>query len=184
MVYTILFYLLIALFVIAIIFCWLTNLFGLPGNWFNVAICTIWFLLIDSESHWHIGFWWIVLFVALAGIGELIEFGASVLGTKKVGGSRRAAVCSVIGSVVGGIGGGFIGLPFPIPGVGMIVGSVLFACVGAMVGGMVGEKWEGSEFDKSLKVGGAAAAGRFVGTMSKIAMGSAIVAICFLNLLF
>ena len=182
MISSIFFYVLLVLFVLALLVCWLSNLFGLPGNWIIVVLTAIWCYFTQSYEPWHFGIWLVVLFIALAGVGELIEFGASVLGTRKVGGSRRAATCSVIGSIIGGIAGGFIGLPFPIPFVGMIIGSVFFACLGALIGATIGEKWQGSEMDKSLKVGGAAAAGRFVGTMSKIAMGAAIVAITILNL--
>lgn len=182
MIYSILFYILLVLFVLAILVSWLSNLFGLPGNWFIVLLTAVWFFFTDAATHWHIGLGLVILFTVLAGVGELIEFGASVLGTKKVGGSRRAATCSVIGSIIGGIAGGFIGIPIPVPLVGMIVGSVFFACLGAWAGATIGEKWQGSEMDKSLTVGTAAAAGRFVGTMSKIAMGSAIVAIALLNL--
>ena len=179
---SILFYVLVFLFVVTLFVSWLSNLFGLPGNWFIVLLTAIWCLCIGDSTHWHIGIWLVVLFAALAGIGELIEFAASVLGTRKVGGSKKAATCSVVGSIVGGIAGGFIGLPIPIPLVGMIIGSVLFACLGALIGATIGEKWAGSEMDKSIKVGGAAAAGRFVGTMGKVAMGASILAIAVLNL--
>ena len=79
-----------------------------------------------------------------------------------------------MGSIVGSILGAFIGLPIPIPIVGVIVGSFFFACAGALVGATIGERWQGSDMDKSLKVGGAAFAGRFVGTMGKISMGSVL----------
>ncbi len=182
MIYTILFYILLLLFILALLVSWLSNLFGLPGNWFIVALTAVWFFFTSAATHWHIELGLVVLFAVLAGIGELIEFGASVLGTKHVGGSRRAATCSIIGSIVGGIAGGFIGIPIPIPLVGIVIGSVFFACLGALIGATIGEKWQGSEMDKSLKVGGAAAAGRFVGTMGKIAMGSAIAAVVLLSL--
>lgn len=182
MILSILFYLLLFFFIVALAACWIANLFGLPGNWLIVLLTAIWFFCTDPANHWHIGIWLIVLFVVLAGIGELIEFLASVLVTRKVGGSKRAATFSVIGSIVGGLIGGIVGLPIPIPLVGMIVGSVIFACVGALLGATIGERWQGSEIEKSLKVGGAAAAGRFVGTMGKIAMGSSILAIAIINL--
>ena len=182
MILTILFYILLIVFVVAILISWLSNLFGLPGNWMMVALTLLWFLTTDAATHWHIGIWLVVTFAAIAGIGELIEFGASVLGTKSVGGSKRAATYSVVGSIIGGIAGGIFGNLIPIPVVGMVIGSLLLACVGAMTGAMIGEKTLGAGIEQSLKVGGAAAAGRFVGTLSKIAVGSAIVVISILNL--
>ena len=177
MVFTILFYVLVVIFILTLIVCWFSNLFGLPGNWLIVFLNAVWYFGTDPETQWHVSLGMVILFTVLTGIGELIEFGASVLGTKKVGGSRRAATCSIIGSVVGGIIGGVVGLPIAIPLVGIVVGSILFACGGAMVGATLGEKWQGSKMNKSLTVGGAAAAGRFVGTVSKVAVGFVILVI-------
>ncbi len=184
MIFSILFYCVVVLFVLTLAVCWCTNLFGLPGNWMMLVACICWFWFVDPESRWHIDWQLLALFVVLAGIGELIEFGASVMGTQRAGGSRRAAIWSVVGSVVGGIMGGLFGLPIAIPLVGMIIGSVLFASLGAMVGAMLGENSQGSEFNKSVKVGGAAFAGRFVGTVGKIALGSAILVISIFALFF
>lgn len=174
---TILFYLLIIFFVVLMAAAWLSNLFGLPGNWIMLVLAIGWHFLIGTESAAHIGWQLLIVFTLLSAIGELLEFLASVLGTKKVGGGKKAAVCSIIGSIIGSFAGAFFGIPIPIPLVGMIIGSVLFACVGALVGATIGERWQGSKMDQSLKVGGAAFAGRFVGTMGKISMGSAMLVI-------
>ena len=174
-------YLWIVLFILLLIVLWLTSLFGLPGNWMMIGAAAIWTWLV-GESFAEIGWISILLVIVLAALGELLEFGASVLGTRHVGGGRRAATLSVIGSIVGGIVGIFIGLPIPI--VGWIIGSLIFACVGALIGAIIGEKWQGSNFNTSLKVGGAAFAGRFVGTVSKIVIGAVILVIVVLNLFF
>ncbi len=179
----ILIYGLVALSIVALVLAWSSNLIGMPGNWFMLAIDAIWFLFTPADSSWHIGWPLLLIFTGLAGLGELIEFGASVLGTQRVGGSKSAATYSIVGSVVGGIAGGFIGLPIAIPLVGMVVGSILFACLGAMIGALLGEHWQGSQLNKSVRVGGAAFVGRFVGTLSKIALGSAILVISILALL-
>lgn len=179
-----LFYLWVTLFVLAMIACWAANLFGVPGNWFMIVLCAIWFWFTDPQTAAHIGWQWLLVFVFLAAIGELLEFAASVLGTKKMGGSRKAAICSVVGSVIGGFIGAVFGIPVPIPIVGMVIGSVLFACIGALVGATIGERWQGSKLDQSLKVGGAAFAGRLVGTLGKMAMGSAILVLTIILLLF
>lgn len=178
----ILFYVLAVLFVAAMMVSWISNLFGLPGNWFMVALAGVWYFFTDAASVHHLGLVVIIVLVVLAGIGELVEFAASVFGTKKVGGSRRAAMGSLAGSFLGAIAGGFVGIPLLNPLVGMVVGTVLFACLGALVGATLGEKSDGSEMSKSLKVGGAAAAGRFVGTMGKAAFGAAMLALVILNL--
>ena len=174
-------YLWITLFILLLVVLWLTNLLGLPGNWLMIVAAACWTWLV-GESFSEIGWLAILAIVFLAVLGELLEFGASVLGTKQVGGSRRAAVLSVVGSIVGGIVGVFVGLPIPI--IGWIVGSLLFACLGALVGAALGEKWQGSDVNASLKVGGAAFVGRLVGTVGKIAFGAVILVIVVLSLFF
>ncbi|MEE2825212.1 MAG: DUF456 domain-containing protein [Planctomycetota bacterium] len=174
-------YLWIILFILLLIVLWLTNLLGLPGNWLMILAAGCWTLWV-GESFSEIGWLAIVAVLFLAVMGELLEFGASVLGTKQVGGSRRAAALSVIGSIVGGIVGIFFGLPIPV--IGWIVGSLLFACLGALVGAALGERWQGSDMNASLKVGGAAFVGRLVGTVGKIAFGAVILVIVVLSLFF
>lgn len=171
---------LLVLLILLLIAAWLSNLFGIPGNWIMIALLALWSWWQPPENAWDISWGTIAVFIALAGLGELLEFAASVLGTRKAGGGRRAAVLSVVGSILGGLAGALIG--FPIPVIGWLIGTILFASLGAFVGAWIGEQWQGSEMQASLKVGGAAFIGRLVGTISKIAMGSAILVIALLSL--
>ena len=166
-------YVWLTLFILLLLVFWLLNLVGLPGNWLIVAISLIWMLFGPTDYQ----FSWIVVLVlaVLALIGEAIEFGASVLGTKKLGGSGRGAALSVVGSIIGGIMGAILGIPVPIPLVGMLIGSVLFAAVGAWVGATIGEKWVGKSTHQSVQIGGAAFVGRLLGTVGKLVMGSSMV---------
>ena len=166
-------YVWLTLFIVAVILFWALNLLGLPGNWLIVAIAVLWMLVgpVGYQFHWAIP----AVLTILAVIGELIEFLASVLGTKKLGGSTRGATLSVVGSITGGIVGAFFGIPFPVPLVGMVIGSVLFAAIGAWVGASLGEKWMGKTVEESLKIGGAAFVGRLLGTAGKLLVGSTMV---------
>ncbi|MEM7457682.1 MAG: DUF456 domain-containing protein [Planctomycetota bacterium] len=175
-------YLWITLFILAMTAAWTSNFFALPGNWLMLLLSIIWFCLTDIETTSHIGWQLLIVFGLLSIIGELLEFAASAFGTRKAGGSRKAATGGIIGAIAGSLLGAVFGIPVPIPFVGMIVGSLLFACVGASVGAAIGEKWQGSETNKSLKVGGAAGLGRLAGTLGKIAMGSVILVISFFSL--
>ena len=116
----------------------------------------------------------VLLLLALALIGEGIEFAASVLGTKKMGGSSRGATMSVVGAIIGGILGAVLGVPIPIPVVGILIGSVLFAAGGAMIGAMIGEQSQGKTLKESAKIGSAAFIGRLLGTAGKIVVGSSM----------
>ncbi len=174
-------YLWITLFILLLTMLWLTNLLGVPGNWLMILVSILWSWVV-GDSFAHIGWIPLLTIIILAGLGELLEFGASVLGTKQVGGGRQAATLSVVGSIIGGIAGVFIALPVPI--VGWIVSSLLFACIGALVGAIIGEKWQGNDTTSSLKVGGAAFIGRLVGTMGKILIGAMILVIVVVSLFF
>ncbi len=168
-------YVWLSIFIVLVLLFWLLNLIGIPGNWMIVAISLLWALVGPTDYR----FSWIVIVVllVLALIGEAIEFGASVFGTKKLGGSGRGAILSVVGSIIGGILGAIFGIPVPIPLVGMLVGSLLFAAAGAWIGATIGEKWVGKPMKESVQIGGAAFAGRLLGTLGKLVVGSTMVAI-------
>jgi len=168
-------YVWLTLFVILIILFWLLNLVSLPGNWMIVALTLIWVIFgpVDYRFSWIV----VVVIAVLGLIGEAIEFGASILGTNKMGGSARGATLSVVGSIVGGIMGAIFGIPFPIPLVGSLIGSVLLAAVGAWIGAMIGEKWVGKPLKESVQIGGAAFIGRLLGTAGKLVVGSIMAAL-------
>ena len=165
-------YVWLILFILSIIGFWVLNFFGLPGNWLIVIAAELWVCLGTSD---YVFSWFLVLLLlVLALIGEGIEFAASVLGTKKMGGSSRGATLSVVGAIIGGILGAVMGVPIPIPIVGILIGSILFASGGAMIGAMIGEQSQGKTLKESAKIGGAAFIGRLLGTVGKITVGSSM----------
>ncbi len=166
-------YLWVALFILAALFCWVVNLVGAPGNWILIGITALWFFV--GPEQYSIEWPVLVGLTVLAIIGEGLEFGASILGAKKLGATRLGAVLSVVGSMVGGLVGVIIAIPIPI--IGWIISSILFACVGAMLGTMIGERIKGTENKKNLKIGTAAFAGRLIGTVGKLWLGSVMLAV-------
>jgi uncharacterized protein YqgC (DUF456 family) len=158
-----------------LVFAWMLNLFGLPGNWINVLAAGLYAYLMSGDERVDVG--WPVIIVAflLACLGELIEFAASAAGVAKTGGTKRGAVLAILGSFAGGVVGAFVGLPIPV--IGSILAIVIFASLGAMGGAMLGERWAGRDFDVSVEVGHAAFWGRLLGTVGKIIVGVMIVLI-------
>lgn len=135
---------------------------SLPGTWLAVlaaVLCKLWQPALFS--------WWIVAAAgALALLAEVVEFGASAVGTAKAGGSKRGG----IGSLVGGIAGAIVGAPFFL-GLGAIPGAVL----GAFVGALVAERaWAKRSWAEASRSGQGAAIGRFVATILKLAFAGAI----------
>lgn len=149
---------------------WVLTVVSLPGNWLILATAGVYAWLTPEGTRWDIGLPVLGVLLGLAVVGEIVEALASAAGVKKVGGSKRGAVLAVVGSVIGAIvGTGAI----PIPAFGTIFG----ACLGALVGAVVGELWKGRDIDHTLRVGQAAFWGRLVGSLAKIIVASAMVAV-------
>ncbi|MEZ6096390.1 MAG: DUF456 domain-containing protein [Pirellulaceae bacterium] len=157
--------------------CWVGNFLGLPALWAIVMFGVIDAWLIPEDWLVHMPWWSVVTLVALALIGELVEFIAGALGVGKLGGSKRSAALALGGSMVGALIGLFVSIPFPIPFVGALVGSLLFSGLGAMAGAWIGEHWVGRDVKTGMKVGLAAFVGRILGTIGKSIAGAVMVAV-------
>lgn len=146
---------------------WFGIMFGLPGAWLMVLFAA----LLEWWQPGQFMFSWTALFVALgfAVLGEVLEFVLGAAGSYQAGGSTRAAALAIAGSFVGGI----VGTALPIP----IIGTLIGACLGAFLGSVAGDLWVGRPLFQSLEVGRSAAAGRFWGTVAKLAVGAAVVII-------
>ena len=167
--------------VLVLLIGWASNLFGLPGNWLNVAAAAVYAFLIPAGQRLSMGWLVVAVILVLAILGELIEWIAGALGVAKTGGSRRGAVLALVGSMIGGIVGAFVGIPIPL--VGPVIGILLFASLGALVGAVIGEKSKGQDWSASFHVGHGAFWGRLMGTLGKILFGFFIVAVAVAALL-
>jgi len=144
---------------------WVSILFNLPGTWLMVlaAVLVEWlgpgdYLFSAGVLYWATG---------LALLGEVLEFVLGAAGSRKAGGSKRAAGLAIVGGIVGAIMG--TGIPIP------IVGTLFGACVGAFAGSLLGDRWAGRSIDASIEAGRGAAVGRLWGTAAKMIVGAAIV---------
>lgn len=165
----------LALVLVALPVGWVLTLAGMPGNWLIVGSVALYAWLVpEAAGRIDIGWPTVVALALLAATGEALEFFTGAWGARQAGGSRRSAVLAIVGSIVGAILGGMVGLPVPV--VGSLVGIVLGSCLGALVGGVLGETWKGRTLDQSLQVGQGAFVGRFLGTLAKILVSSAMVA--------
>ncbi|MBI1901805.1 MAG: DUF456 domain-containing protein [Planctomycetia bacterium] len=172
-------YLWAVLFVVSLLVGWCLTVLTLPGNWVMVAAAALYAWLGPLQEHTRVALsWWAVLTLAvLATVGEGIEFLAGAMGARKGGGSKRAAVLSVVGSLVGSLVGGAIGGFIPPPVIGLVVAVIVCAGLGALGGAMLGEMWKGKDMNESLRVGAAAFWGRILGTLAKVMIASVMVAV-------
>ena len=150
---------------------WMANILGLPGNWAIVASaigCAWW---VPETRFWSLSWYLAAAILAVALIGETLEFAASAVGTSRLGGSKRGVVLSIIGSIAGAIVGLSLGSVIPI--VGNVIASLLLGASGAFAGAMLGERWAGKDWNASIEIGGAAFWGRLLGTVGKAVCGTA-----------
>jgi hypothetical protein len=142
--------------------------FGLPGTWLQVLGLVGHAALTDFTT---VGAVPLVLVVALAAVGEVVEFVLGGRYAKKYGGSTRAAW----GAILGGLVGAFVGVPV------FLVGSVIGAFVGAFAGAALMELTRSPDARAALRVGWGAFVGRLVATAAKSAIGVAIAAVALLS---
>ena len=146
-------------------------IFGLPGTFIILGASVLY--------GWYGGFSEItvrviIILVVLALAGELIEFLLGILGSKKYESSNRA----IVGSIIFGIIGAVMGAPFFF-GIGAVIG----AFAGAFAGAILMELSQGKKMDEAIKSGWGAFLGRVAGTISKGAVGIAMIAITVLAVL-
>lgn len=140
-------------------------IFGLPGNFVILGASLLF--------GWYGGFQEItvkiiIILIVLALAGELIEFLLGIAGSKKYESSNRA----IVGSIIFGIIGAVLGAPFFF-GIGAVVGAL----AGAFAGAIIVELSQGKKMDEALKSGWGAFIGRVAGTISKGAVGIAMIAV-------
>ncbi len=160
---------------------WLLTLVALPGNWLIVGAAALYAWVGPQTGITHMTGKTVLAMLILAIVGEIVEFLAGVIGAQRAGGSRRAAVYSLIGSLFGAVAGASLGIPIPV--VGSAIGAVVGGAVGAFGGAAFAEHTLGMEAQHSMKVGQAAFWGRLLGTGAKTVVASilavmAVVAIC------
>ncbi|MDZ4861363.1 MAG: DUF456 domain-containing protein [Candidatus Hydrogenedentes bacterium] len=148
---------------LAIVVGLLLDLLGLFGNWIILAAMVIAWIATGFE---HFGWIGIGGMLALAVIGEILEFLAAGYGAKKFGGGKG----SMLAALAGCIGGAILGSPiFP------IVGTLIGACIGAFAGAAL---WEYIKHEKetgdALWTGLGAALGKVAGLFIKTGAGFAM----------
>ena len=161
-------------FILLLIALLLTNTAGvvltalqMPGNWLIVAATAAFAWYRWGAESVSYGSGTLLTLLALALLGELVEFLAGALGSKAVGGSKRGAAISIVTALAGAIGGTFL---IPVP----IVGTLLGAALGAGLGAAVGDKWAGRSWPDTLRVFRGAAIGKLSGAAGKLAIAVAM----------
>ena len=158
------------LFGIAILIGLALNCIGLFGNWIIFGAISIAWAITKFQ---HFTWWAVLILLALATLGEILEMLAAGYGAAKFGGGRGAALSSLVGCIVGAM----VGTPwFP------LVGTLAGAIVGAFTGALLYEFGiAGKTAEASVRTGIGAALGRIGGLVAKLTIGFVMLAVAFLS---
>ncbi|WP_339732770.1 DUF456 domain-containing protein [uncultured Gimesia sp.] len=165
------YYLMATLLLLANLTAWGSILFLVPGNWVMVLLSALFYAFMPGEN--GISLTVLLIAVALAGLGELVEMLGGSAGAAKKGASRRAMILSLLGTFLLSVIGAMVGTPF-LPPLGTVIGAVLGGSVGAYIGAYLGEVWKGNASVDRLEIGRAAFIGRILGVVGKMAIGVVI----------
>ncbi|MEX1229661.1 MAG: DUF456 domain-containing protein [Planctomycetaceae bacterium] len=162
-------YLYAILLLIANTLAWLSNVFMLPGNWMLVGVAALYAFFLPEELQPRVSWNVVGVALALAVVGELVEFFAGAAGAAKQGGSRRGVVLAIVGAFVGSLLGAVFALPIPV--IGPIIGALGGGAAGAAVGAWIGEAGTGRTHGERLAISKGALFGRLWGTAGKLIIG-------------
>jgi hypothetical protein len=137
---------------------------GLPGLWVMVGGVLAYGWLTDFRT---IGVATIVIVVAIAFLGEIIESWLGFRFAKRYGGSSRSGW----GALAGGLVGAVVGVPIA------IIGSVIGAFIGAFLGAALFEYSYSRHAGVAVGAGWGAVVGRAAAAAAKIALGIVIAVI-------
>jgi uncharacterized protein len=135
--------------------------FGLPGLWVIVLGVVGYGWITDFRS---IGMGVMILSIALAFLGEVIESWLGFRFARRYGGSSRAGW----GALIGGLIGAIVGVPLP------LIGSVIGGFLGAFVGAALFEYTRARHYETAARAGWGAVLGRAAAAAAKIALGVVI----------
>ncbi len=144
------------------------GILGLPGTWLMVgstALLAWWQWDPDKGSSQQMfSLAVLIAIVVLALLGEILELGAGLIGSKKAGGSKWGAVGAIVGTIIGAVVATFLPL---LP----VIGTIAGACVGAALGATALEMISGRKVSPSVKSGVGAGVGRLGGVIIKLGIG-------------
>ncbi len=157
---------LITCFLILLGFVLFLNVFGLPANWILLALVGLWkYCYPDTAGLTGMFF---IIMLALAIIGEILEFVLQVVKAKKYGSSSSGTFAGVVGAIVGAI----LLAPF-LFGIGALIGALL----GAYLGCLIMELAKGRPQKEAREAAFGAMVGRFLGTVVKCGIGGLMLAV-------
>jgi uncharacterized protein YqgC (DUF456 family) len=156
------------LLLVILLFGLFINILTLPGLWVMAGAYGIYAWA--TWSRHDVGWPSLVTLLVLATIAEVIELVAGGAGAKKAGATKRAMIAAIIGGI---LGAAFLTVMIPIP----IIGTIIGVCMGAALGAGIVELMIRRDLHQAITVGEGAFKGRFMGLVSKLAIGAVMLVI-------
>ena len=145
---------------------WLVSVpFALPGNWLIVITTAIFAWWRADDEIFSV--YTLIVIAVLAAAGEIVELFGGAGGAKRAGARLSGSLGALIGALTGAVLGTFL---IPI----FLLGTLLGSCAGAAIGACVFELSVGRRPQDFFRLGFGAGFGQFLGTTTKIIIGSLI----------
>ncbi len=138
------------------------HLLSLPANWLIVFFTAVWWVAMPESLTQGMDWQFFAILIGLCVAGEVLEFFLQLFGSKRYGASGKG----MWGGFFGGLLGAIFGMPFLL-GIGALIGALL----GAFAGCFIVERLSGKPWDESLRAAQGTLVGRFLGMISKTALG-------------
>lgn len=132
-----------------------------PGTWVMVAAAIVYALLGDLNPPGGSEWFPILVLVLLAGLGELIELGVRIVGSKMAAVPNGAIVAAIIGGIIGAI----VGVPI------FLIGSLLGLLLGVFVGALLYSLAHVKNTHQALKMALATTTSQIVALFAKTCIG-------------
>ena len=177
------YYLMVLLLFLANLTAWASILFLVPGNWIMVFLSALFYLFMPGRDEHGVSLTVLVIALALAGIGEVVEALGSSAGAAKKGASRRAMILALLGTFIASVIGATFATPL-LPPLGTIFGAIFGGALGAFAGAYLGEVWKGNQEVNRMHISTAAFVGRLLGVVGKLVIGVVILVMITIDSLF
>lgn len=135
---------------------------GLSGNFILLGLALVVALIGGFQ---HLAWWGLLLLLALAILGEVVEAFLGVATARGFGATRWGMIGTFAGGLLGAAAGTAV---FP------VVGSLVGAFLGSFLGAVIGELLRGRRTAESMRAGTGAFLGKVIATSFKLAIGIVI----------
>ena len=138
---------------------------GFPGTWVMVIAAIVYALVGNLNPPAGNEIWPIVWLVLMAGLGELIELGVRIIGSKAANVPNGAIVAAIVGGLVGVI----IGVPI------FLIGSLFGLLIGVFAGAFIYALVTTKEIHRALWMALATTTSQVVALFAKTCIGIAMI---------